>query len=67
MQQLEQALSDSSIIVIDIDISLSNNVNLTTEEQSAFDANQQELLLGIPGFSVATSAWGLAPSLSMAR
>ncbi|KAH3882103.1 hypothetical protein DPMN_006034 [Dreissena polymorpha] len=42
----------------------SNNVNLRPGEQYAIDAIQQQLLSAILGFEVATSASGLAPSLS---
>ncbi|KAH3878892.1 hypothetical protein DPMN_002793 [Dreissena polymorpha] len=45
----------------------SNNVNLSTGEQYAFDAIQQQILSAVLGFGVATSASGLAPSLSMAK
>ncbi|KAH3693038.1 hypothetical protein DPMN_019667 [Dreissena polymorpha] len=45
----------------------SNNVNLRPGELFAIDAIQQQLLLAILGFGVATLASGLAPSLSMAQ
>ncbi|KAH3879895.1 hypothetical protein DPMN_003805 [Dreissena polymorpha] len=45
----------------------SNNVNLRPGEQYAIDAFQQQLFLAILRFVVATSASGLAPSLSMAQ
>ncbi|KAH3878844.1 hypothetical protein DPMN_002744 [Dreissena polymorpha] len=45
----------------------SNNVNLRPGEQYAIDTIQQKLFLAILRFGVATSASGLAPSLSMAQ
>ncbi|KAH3897544.1 hypothetical protein DPMN_021732 [Dreissena polymorpha] len=45
----------------------SNNVNLRPGEQYVIDAIQQQLLLAILRFGVATSASGLTPSLSMAQ
>ncbi|KAH3690833.1 hypothetical protein DPMN_190611 [Dreissena polymorpha] len=45
----------------------SNNVNLRPGEQYVFDAIQQQLLSAVLRFGVATSASGLAPSLSMAK
>jgi hypothetical protein len=65
IQQVEQALRDTSVNVTDLIMLFSNNVNLRPGEQFAIDAIQQQLLLAILG--VATSASGLAPSLSMAQ
>ncbi|KAH3879243.1 hypothetical protein DPMN_003146 [Dreissena polymorpha] len=42
IQQIEQALRDSSVNVTEFDILLSNNVNLMPEEQYAIDAIQQQ-------------------------
>ena len=67
IQQVEQALRDTSVNVTDLDMLFSNNVNLRPGEQYAIDAIQQQLLSAILGFRVATSASGLAPSLSMAK
>ncbi len=67
IQQVEQALRDTSVNVTDLIMLFSNNVNLRPGEQFAIDAIQQQLLLAILGFGVATSASGLAPSLSMAQ
>ncbi|KAH3780809.1 hypothetical protein DPMN_158631 [Dreissena polymorpha] len=45
----------------------SDNVNLRPGEQHAIDTIQEQLFLAILRFGVATSASGLAPSLSMAQ
>ncbi|KAH3693399.1 hypothetical protein DPMN_159777 [Dreissena polymorpha] len=42
IQQIEQALRDWSVNVTDLDILLSNNVNLMPEEQYAIEAIQQQ-------------------------
>ncbi|KAH3879787.1 hypothetical protein DPMN_003693 [Dreissena polymorpha] len=47
----------------DLEMLVSNNVNLRPGEQYAIDTIQQQLLSAILGFGVATSASGLAPSV----
>ncbi|KAH3754381.1 hypothetical protein DPMN_189049 [Dreissena polymorpha] len=42
IQQIEQALRDSSVNVTDFDILLSNDVNLMPEEQYVIHAIQQQ-------------------------
>ena len=42
IQQIEQALRDWSVNATDLDMLLSNNVNLMPEEQYAIDTIQQQ-------------------------
>ncbi|XP_052763081.1 AF4/FMR2 family member lilli-like isoform X1 [Mya arenaria] len=48
LQQLEQALSESSFNLNDLDLLLSNQGNTSADEQSAIEAIQQQLMSDIP-------------------